>query len=245
MGEEATIRESSSLGSDSPRPRHAPGHRTTNVGNSWASIDAPTFPQEQPRVPSGQPSTNAAPRGSDASGAGSESEASGGLGSKPTLGTGARIGRRVGQVALFGALVWLCASATLQIVREAFFSPVTARNSEQCRAELASLRARLADASLAASAVTDQGEMPAVHTFRDALGGPAGRDFDQAVGAVIDGCPEAESRVGRALGRLRSTHEAMVRLDAHEGAPARLAHKHALAALGVSPSTTPPPKSAP
>jgi len=161
------------------------------------------------------------------------------------MGSGARIGKRAGQVVLIGSLVWLCASATMQIIREAYFSPAPARTSEQCRAELSSLRARLADASLAASTVTDQGELAAVHAFRDALGGSAGRDFDLAIGALIDGCPEPESRVARALGRLRATHEAMVRLDAHEGAPARLAHQKALAALGVANATNPSATHAP
>ncbi len=148
-----------------------------------------------------------------------------------TLGRGARTGRRVAQLALVGAVVWLCASATFQIVREAFLLPAPPLDSAQCRAELTSLRARLADASIAASASTDRGELTAVSAFREALGGEGARTFDRRIGALIDGCPEAESAAARALGRLRATHEALVRLDAHEGAPARAAHAKALAAL--------------
>lgn len=147
---------------------------------------------------------------------------------KKSLSNGARRGRRVAQLLFFSVVVWVVVSSTAQILREAFFQPRIPRDAAACRAELALLRARLADASLVE---TTQGESATVTAFRAALGGEAGRDFDRRVLELIDGCPADESAAAYALSRLRAAQEAMVRVDALQSSPARLAHDRAMKRL--------------
>lgn len=149
------------------------------------------------------------------------------------MGPGARRGRRVAQVIFFAVLVWVTISGAVQILAEGLFARRVPRDAQACRGELVSLRARLADASLAHPDGT--GELAAVRAFRAALGGEAGRAWDIRVQELIDGCPAAESSAAYALARLRAAHEAMTRIDAHEVAPARDAHHKAIAPLASTP----------
>ena len=151
------------------------------------------------------------------------------------LRAGALRGRRIAQVVFFSAVIWLIVSATAQILGEAFFAPRVPRTAEACRAELAMLRVRLADASLVDT--TRGGELAAVTGFRTALGGEAGRDFDRRTLELIDGCPPPEAAVADTLARLRAAQEAMIRVDVLQSAPARLAHERALQRL-ASPATS-------
>lgn len=147
------------------------------------------------------------------------------------------------QVLFFSVLVWIIASGTAQILSDALFARRVPREAEACRAELSILRARLADAVLARE--DEKGELAAVDSFRAALGGPAGRAWDMRVQELIDGCPDAESDAAYALARLRAGHEAMIRVDAQELAPARIANRRALAPLpqgGTIPSGSSVPK---
>jgi hypothetical protein len=160
----------------------------------------------------------------------------------PPLPPGAKKGRRVAQVAFFVVLVWVIVSGSWQILAEGMFATRVPRDADTCRAELSLLRARLADASLVPA--EGQGELAAVSAFRTALGGDAGRAWDQRVLELVDGCPAAESSAAYALARLRAAHEAMLRIDVQEAAPAREAHKKALAPLpkgGTYPLGTPVP----
>ena len=141
----------------------------------------------------------------------------------------ARSGKRVAQVVYFGLLVWVIVAGAVEILREGLFAARVPRDAAACQLELVSLRARLADAALARP--DGPGELPAVRAFRGALGGEAGRDWDNRVTALIDGCPAAEASAAYALARLRASHEAMVRIDAREVAPARDAHLDSLKAL--------------
>ncbi len=150
-------------------------------------------------------------------------------------GNAARRGRRVAQVIFFGALVWVIVSGSAQILAEGWFARRVPRDSGACRSELVSLRTRLADASLVQS--ENLGELAAVLAFRKALGGEAGRAWDIRVQELIDGCPAAESTAAYALARLRAAHEAMVRIDAQQVAPARDAHRRS--ALPVATPQTP------
>ena len=157
---------------------------------------------------------------------------------KPNLPTGALFGRRVGQVLFFSAVIWVIVSSTTQILAEAFFAPRVPRSAEACRAELSSLRARLAEASLVDT--TSGGELAVVNGFRAALGGEAGRDFDRRALELIDGCPPDESAAANALARLRAAQEAMVRVDVLQSAPARLAHDRAVKRLSSPASSRAP-----
>jgi hypothetical protein len=158
---------------------------------------------------------------------------------KKSLPRAALRGRRVAQILFFSVLVWIIVSASVQILREAFFEPRVPRDAATCRAELSLLRARLADASLLDGT---GGELAAVSAFRNALGGEAGREFDRRVLELVDGCPEPESRAADALARLRAAQEAMVRVDALQSAPARLAHERAMQRLSsAAPSSRPSP----
>lgn len=139
------------------------------------------------------------------------------------------------QVIFFGALVWVIVSGSAQILAEGWFAKRVPRDSAACRAELVSLRTRLADASLVSS--DNLGELAAVSAFRRALGGEAGRAWDIRAQELIDGCPAAESSAAYALARLRAAHEAMVRIDAQQVAPARDAHRRS--ALPVAAPQTP------
>lgn len=148
--------------------------------------------------------------------------------SKTSLPPGARRGRRIAQLLFFSVVVWVIASSTTQILREAFFQPKVPRPGPACRAELALLRARLADASLVE---TTGGEGVTVTAFRTALGGEAGREFDRRILELVDGCPPDESAAAYALSRLRAAQEGMVRVDALQSTPARLAHERAMKRL--------------
>jgi hypothetical protein len=144
--------------------------------------------------------------------------------SVPTpLAPGAARGRRVAQIVFFAVLVWVIVSGSAQILAEGFFQKRIPRDAAACRAELALLRTRLADASLVAS--DGKGELGAVASFREALGGEAGRSWDVRATELVDGCPPEESAAAYALARLRASHEAMVRIDAQQVAPARDAYK--------------------
>lgn len=140
------------------------------------------------------------------------------------MGPGARRGRRVAQVLFFGVLVWVIVSGSAQILAEGLFAKRIPRDANACRTELSALRTRLADASLVQA---EGSELSAVAAFRRALGGEAGRAWDIRVQELIDGCPPAESSAAYALARLRAAHEAMVRIDAQQVAPARDAHRRA------------------
>lgn len=157
-------------------------------------------------------------------------------------GPNARRGRRAGQVLLFALLVWVIVAGSWQILRDAVFRGAPARDAGACRTELASLRARLAEAALTGDADQNDGkpltDTQAVDAFRATLGGPSGRAFDQRVWELIDGCPPEEARAAYALARLRAAQEAMLRLDALEAAPARAAHRKAVAPM--LPKTAPP-----
>ncbi len=142
---------------------------------------------------------------------------------------GQRRGRRVAQVAFFSVLIWVIVSGAAEILAEGYFARPIPRDASACRGELVALRARLADASLISS--ENIGELAAVRLFRAALGGEAGRAWDIRVQELIDGCPTAEANAAYALARLRAAHEAMIRIDAEEVAPARDAHKKAVSAI--------------
>jgi hypothetical protein len=135
-------------------------------------------------------------------------------------------GRRVAQVVFFATLVWVIVSGSAQILAEGFFAKRVPRDAATCKAELAVLRNKLADASL----VTTQGkgELAAVDAFRETLGGEAGRAWDLRAFELVDGCPPEEAAAAYALARLRASHEAMVRIDVREVAPARDAYQKAL-----------------
>jgi hypothetical protein len=156
----------------------------------------------------------------------------------PPLQGGARRGRRVAQIAFFSLLVWIIVAGSWQILAEGLFAKRVAHDEPSCRAELALLRARLADATLAPP--EDAPELAAVAAFRAALGGALGRTWDIRVQELVDGCPPAESAAAYALARLRAGHEAIVRIGAQELSPARAAHRRAL-----SPFAGPPPSSGP
>jgi len=153
--------------------------------------------------------------------------------SRPTavaaLPPGARRGRRAAQLVFFSVLIWVIVSGAAEILAEGWFARRVPRDANACRAELANLRARLADASLISG--SNVGELAAVRAFRAALGGEAGRGWDIRVQELIDGCPAAESNAAYALARLRAAHEAMIRIDAEEVAPARDAHKKAISQI--------------
>lgn len=158
------------------------------------------------------------------------------------LGTRAKSGKRTAQAAYFVLLVWVIVAGAVEILREGLFAPKVPRNAAACQAELVTLRTRLADAALAHPEAP--GELAAVRAFRASLGGEAGRDWDNRVIELLDGCPAAESAAAYELARLRAAHEAMVRIDAQEVAPARDAHTQSLKAL--VPVTAPiPPQKAP
>jgi hypothetical protein len=158
--------------------------------------------------------------------------------SKANLPNGARLGRRIGQVLFFSAVIWVIVSSTTQILAEAFFAPKIPRSAEACRAELSLLRVRLAEASMVDT--TSGGELAAVAGFRNALGGEAGREFDRRALELIDGCPPDESAAAYALARLRAAQEAMVRVDVLQSAPARLAHDRAVKRLSSPASSRAP-----
>jgi hypothetical protein len=139
----------------------------------------------------------------------------------------------VAQVLFFGVLVWVIVSGSAQILAEGLFAKKVPRDATACRAELVSLRTHLADASL----VQSDNELSAVAAFRRALGGEAGRAWDIRAQELIDGCPAVESSAAYALARLRAAHEAMVRIDAQQVAPARDAHRRS--ALPVAAPQTP------
>lgn len=151
-------------------------------------------------------------------------------------GTGSTRGRRLGQALYFGVLVWVIASGSAQILAEGLFAKRVPRDAAACRAELVSLRTRLADASLVA--IEAGSELASVAAFRKALGGEAGRAWDIRAQELIDGCPPAESSAAYGLARLRAAHEAMVRIDAQEVAPARLQYQSAV--KGAAPVAAPP-----
>jgi hypothetical protein len=146
---------------------------------------------------------------------------------------GQRRGRRVAQVAFFSVLIWVIVSGAAEILAEGWFARRVPRDANACRQELVALRARLADASLISS--ENIGELAAVRAFRAALGGEAGRAWDIRVQELIDGCPITEANAAYALARLRAAHEAMIRIDAEEVAPARDAHKKAVSQIAPSP----------
>jgi len=146
---------------------------------------------------------------------------------------GQRRGRRAAQVVFFSVLIWVIVSGAVEILAEGWFARRVPRDASACRSELVALRARLADASLIAG--DNVSELAAVRAFRAALGGEAGRAWDIRVQELIDGCPQAEANAAYALARLRAAHEAMVRIDAEEVAPARDAHKKAVSALPANP----------
>ena len=141
---------------------------------------------------------------------------------------GGRRGRRVAQILFFSVLTWMVVSGAAEILSETVFARRVPRGDEACREELASLRSRLADASMRD---TGQGEQPAVRAFRSALSADSGRSWDTRVLELVDGCPRPEAEAAYALARLRAAHEAMVRIDAQQAAPARHAHERATAAL--------------
>lgn len=151
---------------------------------------------------------------------------------------GARRGRRVAQMLFFAVLTWVCVSSATQIMGETLFAKRVPRTSEQCRVELNAMRARLADA-LMLPAQND--ELKAVDAFRSALGGPRGREFDRRVLELVDGCPKAEADAAYAIARLRAAHEAMIRIDALEVAPAREAYAHAFGGFSPAAPAAPPP----
>lgn len=153
-------------------------------------------------------------------------------------GARARLGKRVAQAVYFVVLVWVIAAGAIEILKEGLFAPKVPRTAEACRAELVALRTRLADASLAHP--DKAGELAAVAAFRTALGGEAGRGWDNKVIELIDGCPAPEASAAYALARLRAAHEAMVRIDAQEVAPARDAHATAVKALAAPIPGQPP-----
>ncbi len=142
----------------------------------------------------------------------------------------------MGQLVFFTALLWVSGGGAFNVLREVLFLPKVPRSAEQCRAELDTLRARLREARVVAPA--DDSELAMVRAFRAALGDFQGRDWDIRVLALVDGCPAPESAAAYSLARLRAADEAMLRLDALEGAPARRADARALRELGV----TAPPK---
>lgn len=149
-----------------------------------------------------------------------------------SISAGARRGKLVGQGVFLVFLVWIIASGSITILRETLFSPRVSRGAEACRAELALLRAHLADARrIVALHEPPQAELAAVASFRAVLGGESGRAWDTRSVELIDGCPAVESSAAYALARLRAADEAMVRLDAQQAAPARRAHAEALRAL--------------
>lgn len=157
---------------------------------------------------------------------------------RSTSSVGAARGKRVAQVLFFSVLVWIIVSGTAQIVAEGLFAKRVPRTAEACRAELALLRARLADATLAHD--DQKGELAAVATFREALGGEAGRAWDLRAEELEGGCPPAEAAAAYALARLRASNEAMIRIDAHQAAPARAAYRRANEPLPPAPSTNAP-----
>ncbi len=144
--------------------------------------------------------------------------------------------------------MWIIVSGSAQILAEGLFAGRVPRDATACRAEIALLRARLADASLASASLETSGsgsqalqapsEVAAVTAFRTSLGGEAGRAWDIRAQELIDGCPATESSAAYALARLRAAHEAMVRIDAQEVAPARAAHRRAQLS---NPVTSPSP----
>jgi hypothetical protein len=142
-------------------------------------------------------------------------------------------------VIFFGVLVWVIVSGSAQILAEGLFARKVPRDSAACRAELSLLRTRLADASLVATEGTS--ELTSVAAFRKALGGEAGRAWDIRIQELIDGCPLAESQAAYGLARLRAAHEAMVRIDAHEVAPARLHYQNAMKGAAVPVAAPPTP----
>jgi hypothetical protein len=148
---------------------------------------------------------------------------------KPPMPRGRRLGRNVGRALYVVAIVWVVASGAFQIIREAVFAPRVPRSAEVCRAELASLRGRLAEAPLRAAGV--ESEVSALAAFRAALGGEAGRAWDQRALELVDGCPPPESHAAYALSRLRAAEEALLRLDVREAGRARRAHDDAMRAL--------------
>lgn len=152
------------------------------------------------------------------------------------LGPRARLGKRLAQVVYFVLLVWVIAAGAIEILAEGLFAARVPRDASACRTELVALRARLAEASLARP--DGLGELGAVRAFRAALGGEAGRAWDNRVQELIDGCPAAESSAAYALARLRAAHEAMVRIDAQQVAPARDAHAQSVKAM--APVAAPP-----
>ena len=147
---------------------------------------------------------------------------------EPRAKPGTKRGERVAQAVYLALLAWIIVAGSAQILRDAVFRGAPTRDANACRGELASLRARLADATLAVDDAVAGNETASVAAYRAALGGPSGRTFDQRVYELVDGCPKEEAGAAYALARLRAAHEAMIRLDALEEAPARLAHKKAL-----------------
>jgi hypothetical protein len=139
----------------------------------------------------------------------------------------------VGQAVFFLLVVWTIVSGSVPILRETLFAPHVPRNAEECRAELVTLRARLAEAALRQPA---EGELAAVTAFRRTLGEDLGRAWDSRLLELIDGCPRPEANAAYALARLKAADEALLRLDTREGAPARKAHADALRA--ITPSST-------
>lgn len=134
----------------------------------------------------------------------------------------------MGQAVFFLLLVWTIVSGSVPILRETLFAPHVVRDSATCRTELATLRARLAEAALREPT---QGELAAVAAFRRTLGDDLGRAWDSRLLELIDGCPRPEADAAYALARLKAADEALLRLDTREGAPARKAHADALRAI--------------
>ncbi|MBK7399342.1 MAG: hypothetical protein IPJ34_24525 [Myxococcales bacterium] len=163
---------------------------------------------------------------------------------KASLGPNAKRGLRVSQVLFFSLLIWVIVAGSWQILRDAVFRGAPPRDALACKTELSRLRARLAEAAMATD--DSASDTAAVDAFRTVLGGPSGRAFDQRVYELIDGCPPEESRAAYALARLRAAQEAMLRLDALEAAPARAAHRKAVApTIGPALTSPPPPNPAP
>ncbi len=162
---------------------------------------------------------------------------------KASLGPNAKRGLRVSQVLFFSLLIWVIVAGSWQILRDAVFRGAPPRDALACKTELSRLRARLAEAAMATD--DSASDTAAVDAFRTVLGAPSGRAFDQRVYELIDGCPPEESRAAYALARLRAAQEAMLRLDALEAAPARAAHRKAVAPTIGPALTSPPPNPAP
>jgi hypothetical protein len=147
----------------------------------------------------------------------------------------------VAQIAFFAVLTWICVAIAVQMMGETLFAKRVPRSSEQCKEELAALRARLADASMGPAQST---ELASVDLFRAALGGPRGREFDNRVLELLDGCPKPEAEAAYAIARLRAAHEAMIRIDALEVAPARDAYARAFGGFSPAAPAAPPASTA-